>query len=204
MAKKESKGRIRVFFAEIEGDDETIQDGLRALTGAVSKTFQPKVVMLPSPSSDGETPAIESVDDLIDDPDFEEDVVDAPAKKRPSNGKKKPPKLSLVSELDLRPEGKTNFRDFFEGKAPRTQKEQIAVIIYYLKCIAEEQDITADHVYTCLKNAEVKVPTFLPQVIRKCSSEKGWVDSSNSKDLNITTSGENFVEHEMQRAPEAN
>lgn len=40
MAKDNSKARVRVFFGEIEGDNETIRDGLRSIAAAVNKTFQ--------------------------------------------------------------------------------------------------------------------------------------------------------------------
>jgi len=37
MAKNGGRGRIRVFFAEVEGDDETIQEGLQAINVAANK-----------------------------------------------------------------------------------------------------------------------------------------------------------------------
>jgi hypothetical protein len=45
---KENKARVRVFFGEIEGDNETIRDGLRSITAAVNKTFhsQPPIVKM--------------------------------------------------------------------------------------------------------------------------------------------------------------
>ena len=36
---KENKARVRVFFGEIEGDNETIREGLQSIAAAVSKTF---------------------------------------------------------------------------------------------------------------------------------------------------------------------
>src|SRR5687768_601818 len=40
--KKDEKARVRVFFGEIEGDNETIRDGLRSIAQAVNRTFQPE------------------------------------------------------------------------------------------------------------------------------------------------------------------
>ena len=197
MAKKDGKGRIRVFFAEIEGDDDTIQDGLRALTGAVSKTFQPKVVLLPNPTGDSDQPSVEMIEDIVEDAVDESDIIEPVKRKKAGNGKSKPPKLSLVSDLDLRPDGKSDLRTFYSEKNPKTQHEQVAVIVYYLKRILEEPAISADHVYTCLKDVDKKVPARLPTVIRNCASQRGWVDSSKSKDLKITTNGENYVEHDL-------
>ena len=43
---KESRARVRVFFGEIEGDNETIRDGLRSIAAAVNKTFQQENVIV--------------------------------------------------------------------------------------------------------------------------------------------------------------
>ncbi|MDZ8235821.1 MAG: hypothetical protein RMZ69_01360 [Nostoc sp. ChiQUE01a] len=53
MANKGGRGRIRVFFAEVEGDDETIQEGLQAINVAANKIFQspPKTIKVLSASA---------------------------------------------------------------------------------------------------------------------------------------------------------
>ena len=38
--KKDDKARVRVFFGEIEGDNESLRDGLRSIAQAVNRTFQ--------------------------------------------------------------------------------------------------------------------------------------------------------------------
>ena len=126
MAKKNSQGRVRVFFAEIEGDDETIQDGLKAMASAVNKTFQPKVVNiyrnqpleLPGEESAGET------DDTLEDlAELEENTIEGEfvdRKKRNKSGKKrKPPTMSLIRDLDFRPEGGRAWRRVVRDRRPR-------------------------------------------------------------------------------------
>jgi hypothetical protein len=43
MAKeqREGKGKVRVFFAEVEGTDATIQNGLQSLAMALARAMQP-------------------------------------------------------------------------------------------------------------------------------------------------------------------
>ena len=54
MAKKEKNGRIRVFFAEFEGDSQTIQEGLQAIGSAATQMFQssPNTVKVIAASTD--------------------------------------------------------------------------------------------------------------------------------------------------------
>lgn len=53
MANNGCRGRISVFFAEFEGNDETIQEALQAIGVAANKIFQssPKTIKLLSASA---------------------------------------------------------------------------------------------------------------------------------------------------------
>ena len=199
MAKKQKKesgkGRLRVFFAEFEGDDETIQEGLRAISSAVNKTFQPRVVNIPIPSQNGEQELLEQSDFSDELPD-DEDVIDVPESSRPQQ-KRKPPTMSLVKDLNLRPTGKKSLRDFYAEKSPSSQQKQIAVFVYYLQHELQLEGITSNHVFTCFKNVEARPPKDLPQIIRNTAAKEAWVDSSDTTSITITNHGENFVEHDL-------
>jgi len=192
MAKKAGGSRLRVFFAEFDGDDETVREGLRTIAAAVNKTFQPKVVVkrLPSPAENGEADAIDvefeqSAEEAED--SFEEDgEQQATPSKRGNGSKRKPPTLSLVKELDLRPKGKESWRVFYESKAPQKQIDKITLAVYYLCNVLEISGVTANHVYTCLKDVSVKIPNDLPQTMRNIANSRGIIDVSNSSDIKIT------------------
>ncbi|MEO1350395.1 MAG: hypothetical protein AAFW84_16585 [Cyanobacteria bacterium J06635_15] len=202
MAKKNSKGRVRVFFAEIEGDDETIQDGLKAMASAVGKTFQPNIVKIVQNQPLGlpGEEALDEIDEALEDlEDLDDVTVDGEVtKKKPKpNGKKrKPPKMTLVKSLDFHPDGKTSFADFVEEKGPSTQYEQIVVSVYWMKKLLELDGLTFDHVYTCFDEANWKIPTNLPQIVRNCAAKKGWVEIEED-DIVFSTKGKNQVEHEL-------
>lgn len=206
--KQSGKGRVRVFFAEFEGDDETIQEGLKTLSTAVGKTFQPKVIALPPTQQIGEQDQVEEDDIIVDaeiaeDADrtlFDEEPEDQTAAPRP---KRKPPTMSIVKDLDLRPEGKQSLRDFYAGKNPGSQEKKVAVCVYYLHKLLELDGITSNHVFSCLKEVKARVPKDLPQIIRNAASRGGWVDSSDAKSIKITTLGENLVEHDLPEKGEA-
>jgi hypothetical protein len=149
---KDQKSRVRVFFGEIEGNNETIRDGLRSIASAVNRTFQPttsiiKVVTTKGDLNDQELlehiekqNAKESADDGQEPTALDTDLT-KPAK---SGGRRprKPPSYSLVKELNLRPDGKPSLRDFFAEKQPPSQQEELTVILYYLCKILETPQAT--------------------------------------------------------------
>ena len=202
---KQGGGRLRVFFADFEGDDETIQEGLRAIGMAVNKTFQSPVVYrtLPPPSTatvkelPTEEPVLEEGEEGVFDP------TQNSGRPQP-RAKRKPPVMSIVKDLDLHPQGKQSLRDFYAAKAPKTQLEQIAVAVYYLERVLEQVRVTANHVYTCFRDinsanppAPIKMPNDLPQTLRNCAFKKGWVDVTDSDNIKITQRGLNAVEQDL-------
>jgi hypothetical protein len=200
MAKIGKRSRVRVFFAEFEGDDETIQEGMRAMSVAVAKTFQPARVVhyLPKPTSDGETPVASVDDEELEDPELE-DALDQPLSSSTPRPKRKPPTMSLVKNLDLRPAGKQSLREFVAEKKPKQQNSRIAVVVYYLCKVLEIKGVTANHVYTGCRDIEMRTPVDLPQTMRVIAFKNGWIETSNAEDIKITTAGENHVLHDLPR-----
>jgi len=197
MSKKSNeRGRVRVFFAEFEGDNESIQQGLRAMTTAVNKAFQPATVVRMLP--DQQPMTAEQIEEVVDVGLEEDEFADVqPKSAQRKKSKRKPPTMSLVKELNLRPEGKPSLRDFHAEKSPKTQEQMIAIAVYYVCKTLELKDVTANHVFTCFKDVGYRVPRDLPQIIRNTASRKGWIDPSDSSSIAITTQGENLVEHDL-------
>ncbi len=117
------------------------------------------------------------------------------AKTKLASGKKDPdPKL--IPTLNLRPSGKTALRAFVESKAPATNEELYAVIIYYLEQELQIETITIDHVFTSLKELKRKISTRLRTVLSNSARSKGWIDTSQNS-LRTTINGQNLVEHDL-------
>jgi hypothetical protein len=201
MAKKSSggQGRIRFLYADVAGDNETIQESMKALQLAMAKSM-PNSRPVISPGANGRGAAAAAIEYQQDDTDLAEVdndmVVDVPAETKPRT-KRKPPQMSLVKDLDLRPEGEPTLREFFAELNPDTQTQKVAVFVYYLHHKAGIEAITANHVFTCFKEVGVKPPGDLPQIIRNTASKHGWVDCSNADDIKITNRGEALVEHDL-------
>jgi len=204
MVKNGSRGRIRVFFAEVEGDDETIQEGLQAINVAANKIFQAaptKIIkILPASATPiDEDEILEEVDFEINTDDEEDNLVPSivPTNSKPKKSPSKPPIMSIVKDLNLRPEGKIWFREFYTQKKPSTQEQAVTVAVYYLKRVLELDKVTPEHVFTCFKDVERKTPKHMPQTIRDTAKRRGWVDTSERGNIKITNHGENVVEHDL-------
>lgn len=197
--RKDGKGRLRVFFAEFEGNDATIQEGLRSIAQAVNKTFEAKtkiVKILPGEGPDGDPALLDELSEDLDEKENDGDVGTGRTRAA-SRGKRKSPTLRIVTDLDLRPEGRQSLRDFFAEKGPSKQPEMVAVFVYYLQTILEVSGITPNHVFTCFKDVGERCPGDLLKAIRTAASDKGWVEPAGQKDITITNLGENFVEHDL-------
>ncbi|MBE9169932.1 hypothetical protein IQ238_21220 [Pleurocapsales cyanobacterium LEGE 06147] len=200
MANNGSRGRIRVFFAEVEGDDATIQEGLQAINVAANKIFQssPTKIVKVLPASAiplDEDKLLEELDSEDEDGELTTSSVSTNSKLKKSSYK--PPIMSIMKDLNLRPEGKLSFRDFYAQKKPTTQEQAITVAVYYLKRVLELDKVTPEHVFTCFKNVERKTPKNMPQTIRDTAKRRGWVDTSERCNIKITNHGENLVEHDL-------
>ena len=117
--------------------------------------------------------------------------------------KKKPATYLIVKDLDLSAKmDKQSLRDFFKLKSPSSNMEKNVVFVYYLQKIATLEDITPNHIYSCYKDVNIKVPKALEQSLIDTAHHKGWIDTSNLDDIKIATPGENFVEHDLPKKKE--
>lgn len=108
----------------------------------------------------------------------------------------------IVSDLNLLPADKQSFKDFFSDKSggkKLSAQEFNLVSVYYLKNVLNVQSVSADHVYTCYKEAGQIVPTALVQSLKDTASLKGWISTSNTNDIKVEIAGENEVEHKMPK-----
>jgi hypothetical protein len=104
--------------------------------------------------------------------------------------------VGLVKDLSLRPKGKKSFKDFADEKKPTNHNDKVTVCVFWLSKEAG-QKATAEHVNTCYQGADWKRPTDLRDTLRQTASKKGWIDTADSDDIKVTTSGEDHVRHDL-------
>ena len=111
---------------------------------------------------------------------------------------------SLIKDLNLRPSGNKSLAEFFEEKKPDGNIQNSAVMTYYLQHILGLENINPDHIFTCYRELNKKIPAVIVQNLRDCSSNRyGYINFNNGK---ITTSikGINFVEQDLPHNKESN
>lgn len=122
--------------------------------------------------------------------------------KKPQNQKKNNTlnQPQQIKDLNLRPSDKKTIKEFFEEKLPKGNIENSAVMVYYLEHILDIQDITPNHIFTCYRELNLKIPAVLNQNLRDCASNRyGYIDFTNNL-LKTSVRGINFVEQDLPKA----
>ncbi len=107
----------------------------------------------------------------------------------------------LVKDLDL--SGGTDepsLKEFFAGYDHKTNYERNLIFTYYLKQVINVDKVTLDHIFTCYRNVNQKIPKALEQSMRDTAKGRGWVDIDNLDDIGVPVAGINHLEHDMKRA----
>ena len=118
----------------------------------------------------------------------------AKAKKKPSGQIP-----SIVKTLDLSG-GSTceRLKEFYAKYEAKSNFDKNLIFIYYLDHKLGLSGITVDHIFTCYRDIPgIKVPEALRQSLLDTNNRKGWIDTSDTDNLKVTTPGVNYLEHDM-------
>jgi hypothetical protein len=103
-----------------------------------------------------------------------------------------------LRDLDLTPSGKVSFIDFVNEKQPKTNHDRNVVSVYYFDRVLEVGAVTDDHVYTCYRDMGWRLPSpNLNNGLSLTSSRKRFIDTSDNKNITLTSKGLNYVEHDL-------
>ena len=104
----------------------------------------------------------------------------------------------VLKELSLRPPGGTPFVEFAREKQPKTHPQKHAVIVLWLRDeTGLNSGITVDHVNTCYVEAGWSRPNDLSNTLVVTAARKGWLDTSDMSNIEITPRGEDEVSHNL-------
>jgi hypothetical protein len=107
-----------------------------------------------------------------------------------------------LRDLDLTPSGKVSFIDFVNEKQPKTNHDKNVLSVYYCDRILEVGAVTDDHVYTCYRDMGWRLPSpNLNNGLSLTSSRKRFIDTSDNKNITLTSKGLNYVEHDLPAKP---
>jgi hypothetical protein len=199
----EDKAKVRVLFAEVEGNNETVQEALRTMVSAMSRPA--RIVQL---KGNGENPALtqDLVSEIADEVSHQDSFAEEPPQAETNTGRKprgSGPKtdrnasIALVHDLDFRPQGHPALREFFADKNSSNDMENILVVVYYMQHIMSVSKIGLGHIRTALAEVKKSMPIDLRQTVRNVRDRKIWVKYSEPTDITTATAGDNYVLHEM-------
>jgi hypothetical protein len=211
MAKRSSesgsgtdKAKVRVFFAEVDGNNDSIQEALRTMVSAMSRPVR----VISDQRTNGKpvellAADVEEIEEEIEqDAEVNSSEEEASARKARGTGKKidRNAGLSLVPDLNFRPAGQKSLKEFIERKKPQSDVEIVMLVVHYMQHTMKLPKIGPAHVMTALKDVGKAIPVDLRQTIRNLKKSKAWLNFTDIEDIRSTTQGDNFVEHEMGKS----
>lgn len=199
------KAKVRIFFAEVEGNNDSIKEALKTMVQAMNRAAPvPARVVMNSTAANLAAPAAETGEEPAEvfDEAKTDAVADAPAP-APARKRGTGPKrdynvgIELVPDMDFRPDGKQTLREFFAEKAPKGDMDQTVVVVYYMQHHMGMSAIGFGHIRTAFKDVNKPLPADLRSTVRNMKKQKAWLNWSTPDAMQVTTVGENYVEHDM-------
>lgn len=119
------------------------------------------------------------------------------AKSRKKNGTGN---IQLIKDLDLSgTDSIKSLKDFMEEKKPASNVQKTTAFVYYLQNLLELDEITIDHIFTCYKSMNYRIPNNLQQNLSDTSSSKyGYINRKDGK-YSMTIIGSNLIEHDLPK-----
>jgi hypothetical protein len=184
-------GKMTVMLFQLEGDNATLQDGLRTITAAVSRVIpaggraalQSAVAGLPAPASESETTGDDDVPELVDVAATQPEAV------RPAARSFRSP---TVLDIDL---NNPSLSEFLAPHADQSVNRRYLLAAYWLKAHRDIPEVSMDHIHTCFRHMDWDTPKSAAQPLRDMKSADGWFHKGEQKGhYKINHVGENEVQ----------
>jgi hypothetical protein len=186
---KETKGKVTFVMFQVEGDDETLQQGFRAMEQAFQRLGTPSRLAAPHsvPTkllAKSEKPASIQIDAEEPEQGLPEDQpeetgadIDGQRPNKPRNYTQ--PKF--LADLNLTSD-KGSFKDYATRKDPKSDNQKYLVVSRWLHEFGNIDSVTIHHIYTCFQamkwNSQRDVSQPFRSMMRKDSyyqkNGKGW------------------------------
>lgn len=182
--------KFRVIEFEIDGGNDTLAEGIKALTTALSKSPVTTTVVsqraLPpvatpkrttSPATDVEPPA---------EPETEGETAELPeeepaeATARPKRTPATPVTPEVLSDIDFNT-GKVSLKDFVAQKNPSDANEKFVTIAVWYKENHNLEEVNDDRIYTAYRFLDWVPPNDVAQTLRNIKAGKKWFDKGETK-----------------------
>jgi hypothetical protein len=202
------KAKIRVFFAEVEGNNESVQEALKTMLSAMSR---PVRVISEHKANGNAAVLLQHADaDVVEEPSNQVEEIEPsgqesapPNVRKPRGAGKKVYRnagLKLVPDLNFRLNGNPALKEFVDEKSPKNDLEATLATVHYMQHVMGLPKIGPAHVMTAFKEVGRPIPADIRQTIRNVMNLKMWLNFTDIEEVRTTTQGDNFVEHDMGKA----
>jgi hypothetical protein len=96
-------------------------------------------------------------------------------------------------------DGTPSLVEFMDAKFPITNEERNLVFVYYLQHLLKAKGITGDHVFTCYKQAKIRVPANLASSLQTTVTQRRWIKMTKTGRLSVTPGGKLYVEKQLPK-----
>jgi hypothetical protein len=184
-------GRIkfRVIEFEVEGANDTLAEGIKALSNTLSKgsgSISTTARSLPPVVKTGavaESVDLEDTGDRATQEDAmetqERDTVETTSHASRPKRSATPPTPTILSDIDLNA-GKTSLKDYISQKTPSGAYQIYATIAVWYKENHSLDEVNANRIYTAYRFLEMVPPNDVPAGLRRLKFD-GWFDKGGTK-----------------------
>ncbi|WP_010586685.1 hypothetical protein [Schlesneria paludicola] len=187
-----SQSKMTVMVFQFEGDDATLQEGLKTVSAALSRA-------LPSPqrpiANIAQTTTLPRNDDesVSDEAEYSE-VVEEPSPTSTNIKAARRSKARSPVILDLQLSGDDPLADFMNQYAPEAVNKRYLLAAYWLKKYHQIAEVSMDHIHTCFRHMNWPTPKDAVQPLRVLKSKEEWFDKGDEQGhYKINHIGENVV-----------
>lgn len=108
------------------------------------------------------------------------------------------PTYTFIQNLNLTAtEGHPSLVEFMDSKLPITNEERNLVFLFYLQHVLKLKPITIDHIFTCYRQAKIRVPLNLEQSLRHTTEQHGWIKLNQNGNMTLSPEGKLYVEKQL-------
>lgn len=94
-------------------------------------------------------------------------------------------------------DGRLGLRELYAEKKPANHYEKVAVFVYYLAKINQQQEVKFGEILACYEEVNEKKPSIL-DIVKNSIRYKGWLEQGSEKySVRLSISGENYVKFDL-------
>jgi hypothetical protein len=176
--------KMTVMLFQLEGSDDTLQEGFRIINNAIDKLANPVVRViasgnraLPAAKNGDENAAPVLEAEVVDEEEvLEEQPIERPKTSRSATAPRQPE----VLELDLKT-GAKPLRQYLEEKNPTSDNRKYLLIAAWMKDNLKLDEISIDHIYTAYRHMGWTSQRDVGAPLRSMKSQNGWFAKGKSK-----------------------